>query len=92
MIFLRFPDEQTYLSAVAPYMDDEGNVLLPGISDISDIGEITIPGEQDIDGTIITPSVLLDGYHVNMLGDVPPEIAEYVIDRPKNPYRVFAGY
>lgn len=84
-IFLQFPDEATFLS-LAP-KDEEGNITLPNI-DI--IGTIYTPGEYDDDGNAITPPAPTPGYHVNMLGDVPSEFWEYVIEPPENPYRVFA--
>lgn len=80
MIFLRFPNEATFLAAAAPYTSDEG---------------INIPN-LDIIGTIYTDEEdnpqPLPGYHVNMLGPVPQEFRPFVIRRPKHPIRVFAGY
>ena len=40
----------------------------------------------------ISPAVKIDGYHVNMLGEVPESFLPYVIDRPSTPSRVFFGY
>lgn len=87
MIFLRFPNKATFLAAVAPYTDDEGNITIPNL-DI--IGTIYEGGEYDEEGEVITPPAAIPGYHVNMLGDVPPEFEPYVIEAPENPYRVFA--
>lgn len=87
-IFLRFPDEATFLSAAAPYTDDEGNINLPNL-DV--IGTIYEGGEYDAEGTVISPPVAVPGWHVNMAGStVPPEFEPYVIERPEHPYRVFA--
>lgn len=85
MIFLRFPDEPTFLS-LAP-QDEYGNITVPNI-DV--IGTIYEGGEYDDEGNVITPPVAIPGYHVNMIGDVPEAWQPYVIDRPENPYRVFA--
>lgn len=84
-IYLRFPDEPTFLT-LAP-TDEDGNITLPNI-DI--IGTIYTAGEYDDEGDIITPPEPTPGYHVNMLGEVPPEFQPYVIPEPENPYRVFA--
>lgn len=86
MIFLRFPDEATFLAAAAPYTDEEG-INIPNL-DV--IGTIYEGGEWDAEGNVITPPTQLPGYHVNMLGNVPSEFEPYVIERPENPYRVFA--
>ena len=88
MIFLRFPDEQTFLAAVAPYTDGEGGVSIPNL-DV--VGIIYEGGEYDDEGNVITSPVTIDGYHVNAL-EIPDEWQEYVIDRPNNPHRIFAGH
>ena len=88
MIFLRFPNEQTFLDAIAPYLDDEGNLTLPNI-DV--IGTIYEGGTCDDEGNVIEPPVALYGWHVNATG-VPDDWREYVIDRPGRPHRIFAGH
>lgn len=85
-IFLRFPNEATFLAAAASYTV-EGNINIPNL-DI--IGVIYEGGEWDSEGNVITPPTQIPGYHVNMLGDVPPEFQPYVIERPDHPYREFA--
>ncbi len=87
MIFLRFPNEQTYLDAVAPYTDEDGNIT---IRDLSDIGVISVGGEYDDEGNVIEPPVQRDGWHVNALV-IPDDWQGYVIDRPGNPYRIYMG-
>ena len=87
MIFLRFPDEQTFLDVVAPYMDEEDNLTLPNI-DV--IGSIYEGGTYNEEGNVITPPVATEGYHVNAL-KIPEDLQEYVIGRPVNPKRIFAG-
>ena len=88
MIFLRFPDEATFLAAVAPYTDDEGSITIPNL-DI--IGTIYEGGEYDDEGNVIVAPVAIEGYHVNMIGPVPEAFEAFVIERPNSPYRVFAG-
>ena len=87
MIFLRFPDEQTYLDTVAPYMNDEGNITLPNI-DV--IGLIYEGGEYDDEGNAITPPTPVEGYHVNVLEHLT-EFEKFTIAVPSHPHRVFLG-
>lgn len=87
MIFLRFPNEQTFLDIIAPYLDEEGNLILPNI-DV--IGVIYEGGEYDEEGSVITPPVAIEGWHVNAI-EIPDDWQEYVIDKPNKPYRIFAG-
>ena len=88
MIFLHFPNKATFLAAVAPYTDDEGNITVPNI-DV--IGTIYEGGEYDEEGNVITPPQAIPGYHVNMIGPIPEAFEAFVIERPNYPYRVFAG-
>lgn len=87
MIFLRFPDEQTFLATIEPYTDEEGNI---GIPNLDVIGLIYDGGTYDEEGGVITPPVAIPGYHVNAI-TIPDDWQQYVIDRPNNPHRVFAG-
>lgn len=86
MIFLRFPNEATFLAAAASYTV-EGNINIPNL-DI--IGTIYEGGEWDEEGNVITPPTQLPGYHVNMIGPTPEGFRPFVIRRPKKPYRVFS--
>lgn len=88
MKFLRFPDEQAYLAAVAPYTDAEGGINIPNL-DV--VGIIYEGGTYDDEGNVITPPMPKPGWHVNALV-IPDDWQEYVIDRPNKPHRVFAGY
>ncbi len=86
-IFLRFPSEQAYTAALAPFTNEEGNVTLP---DWDVLGVITRGGQWDEDGNVIVEPEVLDGYHVNAF-DVPEELEQYVISSPNQPYRIFSG-
>ena len=87
MIFLRFPDEATFLN-LAP-KDEEGNITLPNL-DV--VGIVYEGGEYDEEGNVITPPQAIPGYHVNMIDNTPNGWAQYIIERPNNPHRVFAGH
>lgn len=87
MIFLKFPNEATFLASAAPYTDSEVNINLPNL-DV--IGVIYEGGEYDAEGNVITPPTQIPGYHVNMIGPTPEEFRPFVIRRPKKPYRVFS--
>ena len=54
------------------------------------IGPISIGGEYDEEGEVIEPPTLLDGWHVNYVGELPEGWEQYVV-RPQQPVRVFAG-
>ena len=40
-------------------------------------------------GEVITPPTQMEGWHVNIIGELPPELNEYLVT-PSTPYRVFA--
>ena len=122
MRFLKFPDEQTFLSEVKktkfgyflpaldenenPTYDEEGKQIFTDEFklvtnspeyNLDIIGEIySSYGEYEFneegESIQISPPVKIDGYHVNMLGEVPEAFLPYVIERPTTPNRVFLGY
>lgn len=54
------------------------------------IGIITRDGQYDLEtGNVITPPTVLDGWHVNYIGELPAAWQQYII-KPVLPYRVFA--
>jgi hypothetical protein len=82
--YLRFPDKATGMAALteAGFTDAEGTVLTASHTHALDVvGVITIGGD--------TPTVL-DGWHVNYIGELPEDWASYVVT-PEQPVRVFAG-
>ena len=42
-------------------------------------------------GEVITPPTVMEGFHVNYIGEYPQELEEYVVT-PATPYRKFAGH
>ena len=53
------------------------------------IGAIYVGGEYDPEtGEVLTPPVLLDGWHVNYIGELPDDWQQYVVT-PKHPARIF---
>lgn len=105
MIFLKFPDEATFLAkaeeAGLTYTDDEENSHVSTGSheySLDIVGVIynddgvyeTDPETADL--TVISEPTTVDGYHINMVGDVPESFDEYIIDPPNTPARIFAGY
>ena len=96
--FLRFPDEATGMAALAEAgftaTDEDGTVRILTVSHthaLDCIGAITRGGEYDPKtGEVITPPTVLDGWHVNYIGELPKGWDTYVVS-PEQPVRVFAS-
>lgn len=94
--YLRFPDETTGMTALDAAgfttTDEDGNTVVLTASHthaIDVVGAITIGGTYDPEtGEVLTPPVLLDGWHVNMIGELPDDWQQYVVT-PKHPARIF---
>ncbi len=96
--FIRFPDEATGMAALTAaglYVEPIGNN--PGYSRQADhnfaldvVGIITEGGTWDQEtGEELVPPTVLEGWHVNYIGELPEGWKEYVVE-PKRPRRVFA--
>lgn len=104
MNYLRFPDQETALSTLQAanltYTNSEtGEIEVITATHrhaIDVIGDIYTPGVYGIDEEenpiTIIESVKLNGYHINIIGDLTEELQSYKIESPQTPYRVFAGY
>ena len=98
--FFKFTDEAAWLTAAraAGFMitvtDEEGNETeqlqaYTANHAIDVIGTITEGGEWDDEGNEIVAPTVLDGWHVNYLGDLPTGWESYEVT-PSTPHRVFA--
>jgi hypothetical protein len=94
---LRFPDESTGMAAldaagfIATNENGDTVVLTASHTHALDvIGPIYRGGTYDPGtGEVLTPPVLLNGWHVNYVGDIPDGWDAYLVE-PKHPSRVFA--
>jgi hypothetical protein len=90
--FLRFPDEEAWLTAAADVGFITSDTLAAYTHDraIDVIGEISRGGEYDPEtGDVIVAPTVLAGFHVNFAGVLPEGWDEFVVT-PAAPYRVFA--
>jgi hypothetical protein len=95
--FFRFPNEAAWTEAATEAgffsePDEDGNTTLLAYTNdhaIDVIGVITRGGEWDDEGNVITPPEVLDGWHVNYVGNLPDGWEGFLVE-PTNPYRVFA--
>jgi hypothetical protein len=92
--YIRFPDESTGMAALdaAGLLDADGQPLTASHTHALDcVGLIYTGGTYDPEtGEVITPPVLLSGWHVNYIGDLPDGWDAYVVT-PEQPVRVFAS-
>ena len=90
--FFRFPDEATGTAALddAGLLNEDGSFITASHTHALDvIGTITRGGEWDETGNVITPPEVLDGWHVNYVGNLPDGWEEFAVF-PQNPARVWA--
>ena len=98
--FFKFADEAAWLTAAraAGFMitvtDEEGNETeqlqaYTANHAVDVIGTITEGGEWDDEGNEIVAPTVLDGWHVNYLGDLPTGWESYEVT-PSTPHRIFA--
>jgi hypothetical protein len=97
----RFDSQEQFRSLAAAegliclYEDDNGDeVLITGGHGwaLDEVGVISKGGEWDPEtGEVITPPTVLDGWHVNVTGDLSPEAWDPYLVVVNHPVRVFAG-
>ena len=91
--YLRFPDEKTGMAALATagLLTEDGAPITASHDHALDvIGPIYAGGEYDPEtGDVITPPTLLQGWHVNYIGELPEGWEQYLVTS-EQPVRVFA--
>lgn len=91
--YIRFPSEAIGIAALeaAGLLTEDGFPIAASHTHALDvIGAIIRGGEWDPEtGEVITPPTVLDGWHVNYMGELPEGWAEYAVS-PEQPVRVFA--
>ncbi len=90
--YLRFPSEATGLAALeaAGLLTKDNTPILASHTHALDvIGIIARGGEYDKDGNVLVPPTMLDGWHVNYIGELPNDWDQYVV-QPTQPVRVWA--
>ena len=98
--FFRFADEAAWLTAArnAGFMttvtDEEGNETeqlqaYTHTHAIDVVGVIKVGGKWDEEGNETVAPTLLEGFHINYVGDLPTGWDALEVT-PENPYRVFA--
>ena len=96
--YFRFPDEATGMAALAEAglttVDEDGTVRILTASHtwaLDVVGTIARGGEYDPEtGEVLVPPTVLDGWHVNFIGELPEGWDIYVVS-PEQPVRVFAS-
>ena len=98
MYCYRFPDRAAFLTICDTLgwmtQDEEGGSALAAYTSdraVDEVGPIvTTPGVYDEEGVEITPPVMDNGHHVNLIGAHPAEFDDYLV-LVGNPRRQFAG-
>lgn len=90
MKFLRFTNEAAARAAFADHLTDDGDwPAYIGTAAVDVVGTIHRPTGNMLDGDV-PEMAALPGFHIN-LSDSVPELAEFEIDAPTTPARVFFG-
>ena len=91
--YIRFPSQATGIAALeaAGLLTEDGFPITASHTHALDvIGAIVRGGEWDPEtGELITPTTVLDGWHVNYMGELPDDWDQYVV-QPTQPVRVWA--
>lgn len=90
--YIRFSSQATGIAALeaAGLLTEDGFPITASHTHALDvIGAIVRGGEWDPEtGEVITPPTVLDGWHVNYMGELPEGWAEYAVS-PEQPVRVW---
>lgn len=88
MIFLRFDSETAARAAFADYLHDGHWPAYIGTVAVDVVGAIHRQTGNTLEG--VPEMAALPGFHIN-LSDSVPALAEFEIDPPSTPARIFAG-
>jgi hypothetical protein len=97
--YLRFPDQSTGMVAIgaagfiAPATDEFPKTVITASHThaLDVVGIISRGGKWDPEtGDVVVPPVILAGWHVNFIGELPDDWEQYLVE-PRHPARVFAG-
>lgn len=95
MKFLKFNTEAEAVAAFAQWATEDAPIpVYIGTVAVDVVGVIHRPtgsALQDADGNSYPEMAPIPGWHVNLCGECPEGLAEFVIDTPNTPSRVFAG-
>ena len=90
MKFLRFTSEAAARAAFVAYLTEDGEwPTYIGTTAVDVVGAIHRPTGNMLDDEV-PEMAALPGFHIN-LSDSVPELAEFEIDAPTTPARVFFG-
>ena len=94
MYCFKFPDRETFrsLAQAEGLITEDGDLILASHTHaIDEVGVLTKGGVWDPEtGEVITPPIVLDGYHVNTELLAPESWDQYLVV-VNSPRRVFAG-
>ena len=93
-VYLKFPDEATFAASMPQGWERRGETAHPlpdGVQAIRIMPHpLMVGGRYDMQGQELEAPVLVPGYHVNALGDVPEAWRDYIVT-PRSPLAVFGG-
>ena len=91
----KFPTRAKFrtLAAAEGLLTEDGELITNSHTNaIDEVGVISKGGEYDPEtGEVITPPTVLAGWHVNVIGDLAPELWDRYLVVVNHPARVFFG-
>ncbi|MDN4696287.1 hypothetical protein QYZ44_21415 [Vibrio parahaemolyticus] len=88
--YLHFASEQDYLTACESITTEDGNIVYPQFTDVVAFNNYSTPtGELDESGEPVMQ--VTEGFFVNVLGELPDCLSEFVIEAPDTPFITWQG-
>jgi hypothetical protein len=95
--YLKFDSETAMLEAMRSAgllaVDEVGNEFVPFYHNGTTIDVVGLivdtPAVMNEDGNITTEATFVEGWHVNLRGDIPVGLESYEIETPATPARVW---